>query len=128
MNAHRVEILHGAHGNDISRSVPDGFKLNFLPPGNAPLHQNLVNGGQSQTVVGDDGQFLRGGSNAAAAAAQGIGRADNDGVADFFRSPGGFFQGFGGGRGNHRLPHGRQGFPELLPVLGLFNCLNGRAQ
>ena len=128
MNAHRVEILHGAHGNHVSRSVPDGFKLNFLPAGNAPLHQNLVNGGQGQTVVGDDGQFLRSGSNAAAAAAQGIGRADNDGVADFFCNPGGFFQSFGSGGGNHRLTHGRQGFPELLPVLGLFNCLNGRAQ
>ena len=128
VNAHRVEILHGAHGNHVSRSVPDGFKLNFLPAGDAPLHQNLVNGGQGQTVVGDDGQFLRSGSNAAAAAAQGIGRADNDGVADFFCNPGGFFQSFGSGGGNHRLTHGRQGFPELLPVLGLFNCLNGRAQ
>ena len=53
MDAHRVDVLHGAHGDGVVLAVPDDFELDFLPPCYALLHQDLSDGRQTQAVDAD---------------------------------------------------------------------------
>ena len=53
VDAHRVQVFHGADGDHVVLGVPDHLKLDFLPAGNAFFHQNLGNGGEAQAVAGD---------------------------------------------------------------------------
>ena len=62
--------------------VPHDLELDLLPAGDALLDQHLVHRGQAQAVVGDLMQLLLVVADAAAGAAQGKGRTDNDGIAD----------------------------------------------
>ena len=85
VHAHGIHVFHGAHGNHIAQVVAHGFKLDFLPAGNALFHQDLMNGGKVQTVARDLQKLFRGFADTAAGAAQGIGRAHNDGIPDVLR-------------------------------------------
>ena len=128
VDAHRVKVLHGADGDHVAGTVPQGLKLDLLPAGDAALHQNLVDGGLVQTTLGDLFQGDRVLGDAAAGAAQGEGGADDHRVADAFRDGKRLFQGLRRVRGDYRLAHGLQGIPKQLPVLGPVNGLNIRAQ
>ena len=82
MDAHRVEVFHGADGDHVAHAVPHGLKFDLLPAEDGPLHQDLGNGRSIQTGLGDDPQLRFVGSSAAAGAAQGKGGTDDDGITD----------------------------------------------
>ena len=128
VNAHGVEVLHGADGNDIAHAVPHGLKLDLLPAEDGPLHQDLGNGRGIQTGLGDDPQLRFVGSGAAAGAAQGKGRTDDNGIADPFGHLQGALHRFGNIGGDDRLTDLRHGFLEQLPVLSPGNSLGIGAQ
>ena len=128
VDADGVEVLHRADGDDIPGAVAHGLKLNLLPAGDALLHQDLGDGREIQPVAGDGGERLRGFGDAAAGAAEGIGRADDDGIADFV-SDGERLRDIGGrGGGDHRLAHGGKGLAEALAVLGALDALDVGAE
>ena len=82
VDAHGVEVLHGADGDHIAHAVPHGLELDLLPAEDGPLHQNLGNRRGIQTGLGDDPQLRFVGSGAAAGTAQGKGGTDDDGITD----------------------------------------------
>ena len=43
VNADGVKVFHGANGDDVALAVPHDFKLNFLPAGDAPFDEDLMN-------------------------------------------------------------------------------------
>ena len=128
MHTYRVNVLHGAHRHYVAQAVPHDLKLDFLPPGNAALHQNLGNGRQAQAVFGNLLQFRAVLADTAAAAAQGVCRAHNDRIADFLRKGqrvGDILHHLAGDTG---LADGFHGFLEFQPVLRLLDGFTGSAQ
>ena len=83
MDAHGVDVLHGADLDDVAGGVPHDLELDLLPAGDAPLDEHLVNPGQVQAAVTDLPQRDLIIGDAAAGAAQGIGGTNDHGVADF---------------------------------------------
>ena len=128
MNADRVYVLHRADGNDVALGIAHGFKLDLFPAGDAALYQDLGDGGGVQTGPGNDAHFSFIGSDAAAAPAQGIGGAHDDGIADIIGSLQGVLQGLGDLGRHAGLVDGQHGIPELLPVFRLLDGLDGGAQ
>ena len=128
MHAHRVQVLHRAHGDGVALAVPHDFKLDLFPAGNGLFHQDLGDGGQRQAVGSGFPQLLLVAHNAAAGAAQGEGGTDDDRVADLHGKGLGVLHSghhFGGDAGLANLLHG---VLEDLPVLGLVNGFGGSAQ
>ena len=82
MDAHRVDVLHAADGDDVASAVPHDFKFDFLPACDTAFDQNFMDTGQLQTTVADLPQHELVIGDAAAGAAQGIGGTDDDGQAD----------------------------------------------
>ncbi len=117
VDPHRVQVFHGADGNDVARAVPHGLELNFLPAEDGLFNEHLGDGGGVQPRLGDDPQLRLIGGGAAARAPQGEGGADNDGIAN----PGGRLQsalhGLRDVGGDDRLADLRHGLLEELPVL-----------
>ena len=85
MDAYGVDVLHGTDRNHVSGGVPHDLELDLLPAGNAPLDQHLAHPAEVNSAVGDllQGALVVG--DAAASAAQGVGRADDDRIADLSR-------------------------------------------
>ena len=121
VHAHRVDILHIADGNHIACPVPHYLILDFLPAGNAALHQHLSHTGETQAIFQNQGALLRVAGNAAAGTAQSVGRAKHHGISDF----GGDFQALlhilHNVRGSDGLADFLHGLLEHLPVLGLLD-------
>ena len=128
MNADRVHVFHRADSDNISLRIAHGFELNFLPACDTFLHQDLGDGGGIETSAGQGAHFLLVICDAAAAAAQRIGRTDNDRVTDFLRRGEGFLQRFRNAGGHTRLADIQHGFPELFPVFRFFNGFDGRSK
>ena len=128
MDAHGVEVLHGADGDHIAHAVPHGLKLDLLPAEDGPLHQNLGNRRGIQAGLGDDAQLRLIGGGTAACAAQGKGGTDDDGIADAVRHLQGVLHRLGNVRGDDRLADLRHGFLEKFPVLSPGNDLGVGAQ
>ena len=128
VHAHGVDVLHGADLDHISGGIPHDLELDLLPAGDAPLDQHLPHPGEVDAPVGDLPQAGLVIGDAASGAAQGVGRADNDRVAD------------GSGKGHrilHALHHvahhagladGFHGVLEALPVLRLADGFGRGAQ
>ena len=85
MYTNRIDIFHVADCNAVARTVTHHLVLDFLPAGNAALHQHLAHAGQAKTVFKNLTQLCRVVCNAAAGAAQCIGRAQNHRKPDFLR-------------------------------------------
>src|SRR5699024_5305047 len=82
VHAHGVDVLHGAHSDHVARAVPHDLELDLLPAGDAPLDEHLAHAGEVDATVRD---LLQRGAvvgDAAAGAAQGVGGADDDRIAD----------------------------------------------
>ena len=75
---------------------------------------------------GKQGSFVL--TDAAARAAQGVGRADDHGIADFPSGALGAVQGFGDSGRHAGLTDRLHGIAELFPVLRFFDGHYGRAQ
>ena len=128
VHAHGVQVLHGADGNGIARAVPHDLELDLLPPGDALFHQHLGNGRKGQAVGGNLPQLFRAVDNAAAGAAQGKGRADDNRVADFSGKSLRVLHGGDHLAGHAGLADALHGVLKELPVLRLINGLRARAQ
>ena len=87
-----------------------------------------MNRGGVQTAPGDGPELLLICGDAAAAAAQGIGRTDNDRIADILRGPERRVQRFRDLGRNAGLADGLHGIAEFFPVLRFFNGVDGGAQ
>ena len=116
VDAHRVQILHGAHGNHIAHAVPHGLELDLLPAEDGLLHQHLGDGRGVQAGAGDDPQFVRVIGRAAAGAAQGEGGPHDDGVADPVGHLQSALHGLGDVRGDDRLADLGHSLLKELPV------------
>ena len=123
VDAHGVQVLHVADGDDIALVVTHHLILDLFPARNALFHEDLVDGRQTQAVGADLDQLLAGLADAAAGAAHGKGRTDDDRVTDAVGAGQGILQrldDFGGDDGLVQLLHG---LLEQLAVLGAVNSL-----
>ena len=68
--ADRVEVLHGADGDDVALAVAHYLELDLLPAGDALLDQDLSDRRKTQSVGGDLVEFLGSLRDTAAGAAQ----------------------------------------------------------
>ena len=77
-----VEVFHVADGDAVVSAVADDFEFDFLPAGDAAFDQDLADQAVLQAFRADIVQFLIIVGNTAARAAQGIGRTDDERIAD----------------------------------------------
>ena len=117
MDAHGVQVLHGAHGDDVAHGVSHGLKFDLFPAEDGLFDQDLGDGRGIQAGAGNDAQLLGIAGRAAAGAAQGEGRAHDDGIADALRHRQGILHGLGDVRGDDRLADLGHSLLEELPVL-----------
>ncbi len=118
VDADGVDVLHIADGDAVAVAVPHHFVLDFLPAGDAALNQDLVHAAAVQPDRRDAPQSLLVGRDAAAAAAERVGRAHHHRVADGFGGLDALVQAFGDDALRHRLPDARHRLFKQLPVLG----------
>ena len=128
MDADRVHVLHGADGDHIPLRVTHGLELDLFPAGDALLNEDLGDGGGVEAAPGDLAHFFLVRGDAAAAAAQGVGGTHDHGIADLLCDGEGFFQRFRDAGGYAGLADGLHGITEFLPVLRLFDGVDGRAE
>ena len=128
MYAHRVEVFHGAHGDDVAHAVPHGLELDLLPAEDVLFHQHLVDGAGLQAARGHGLQLAGVVGHAAAEAAQGKGGTDDDGIADALCDGQGGLHIVGDVRGDRGLADGVHGLLEQLAVLGLVDGLGTGTQ
>ena len=128
MDAHGVDVLHGADLDHVAGGVPQDLELDLLPAGDGALDEDLAHAAEMDAPVGDLPQALLVVGDAAAGAAQGVGGTDDDGVVDLVGE---------GHGGVHRLHHvgddagltdGLHGVLEALAVLRLADGLGGGPQ
>ena len=84
MNADRVEVFHGADGNDVALAVTNNFKFNFFPAADTLFNQNLCDWGEPQTVFADVTQHFFVVCNPAACTAEGECRTNDNRIVNFF--------------------------------------------
>ena len=128
MDAHGVDILHGADGDHVAGAVPHHLELDLLPAGDAPLNEHLAHPAEIDAPFGD---LLQGGpvvGDAAASAAQGVGGADDDRVADLFGEIHRVLYAFHHQGGDAGLVNGLHAVLKALAVLRLADGLGGGAQ
>ena len=128
VDAHGVDVLHGADGDDVAGGVPHDLELDLLPAGDAPLDEHLVDPGQVQAAVADlpQGDLVVG--DAAAGAAQGIGGADDHRIADLVGEGHGVLHGVDHLGGDAGLADGLHAVLEALAVLRLVDGGGASAQ
>ena len=83
MYADRIEIFHGADGDDVALAVTDHLKLDFFPAADALFDQNLCDRRKTQTVLGDVAEHFFIVCDTAACAAQCICRTQYNRITDF---------------------------------------------
>ena len=125
MHAHRVDIFHVADRNAVSGAIPHYLILDFLPSGDAALHQHLSHTGKPQAVFQDLNQFLLVVGNAAAAAAQSVGGTKYHRITDGVGEGDAVLHGTHHQRRRHRLPDLFHGILKFLTVLRFLDGLGG---
>ena len=128
VDAQRVHVLHVAHRDAGVAGIPHDLVLNFPPALQVAFHQHLGDGAEVQGPPSDGLGLLRGVGHTAAGAAQGVGRPQDDGIAQVPRRGQDLFHGVAGAAFQHRLADFPHEFPEEVPVLCAADGLQGRAQ
>ena len=128
MDAHGVDVLHGADLDDIARRVPHDLELDLLPAGDGALDEDLAHPAEVDAPVGDLPQTGLIVGDAAAGAAQRIGGADDDRIADAPGEGHGILHGLHHVGGDAGLPDLLHGVLKALAVLRLADGLGGGAQ
>ena len=82
MYAHRIDVFHVADGDGVALGVAHDLIFDLFPAGDALFDQDLIHAGVHDTGRGDLAQFVPGVGDAAARAAEGIRRTDDDRQAD----------------------------------------------
>ena len=126
VNAQRVEILHGCHGEATVVLVADALELYLFPAFQRFLDQNLR--GEGEGALGQLHEGFLVGADARAKTAQGVGRAYHDGEAYLTGS----FQGvvhvlYGMADGNLQV-HLGQLLDKQVAVFSVHDGLDTRAQ
>ena len=128
VDAYGVDVLHAADGDGVVVGVPHDLKFDLLVALDGLLHQNLMDGGESEGVETDFHQLVFIVGEAAAGAAESKGGTKHHRIAD---APGGFLgflQRVGNLGGDDRLADGLAQLLEKLPILGALDGLAGGAQ
>jgi len=122
VDTHRVDVLHGADGDDVAGGVPHDLELDLLPAGDAPLDEHLVDPGQVQAAVRDlpQGDLVIG--DAASGAAQGVGGTDDHGIADLIGEGDSVLYGVDHLGGDAGLT---DGFHAVLKTLAVLRLVDG---
>jgi len=85
VDAHRIDVLDEADSDLLSLGVADDLQLQFFPAQNGFLDEDLVDEAGGQPPAGDRSQLLDVEDGAAAGAAHGVGRTDDDRVPELLR-------------------------------------------
>ena len=85
MDAHRVDVFDEADGDLPAVRVADDFELELFPAEDALLDQHLTDQARAQAAGADGAEFLDVVDDAAAGAAHGVRRTQDDRVAEFGR-------------------------------------------
>ena len=91
VDAQRVEVLHGSHGEAVVVRIADALELDFLPSLEALFHQHLRCKGEGTLCYFYESLLI--GADTGTQATQCIGRTDHDRVADAACSCDGIFHG-----------------------------------
>ena len=94
MDADRVDIFHGADDDAVIRAVAHDFEFDFFPARDAAFYEDLIDRGEFDAAVCDFFHLIAVVCDAAAGAAQGVSRTDDDRVADPVSKGDGWFQFF----------------------------------
>ena len=121
MNAHGVEVFHGADRYDVARTVAHCLKLDLLPAGDAFFNKYLRDRGHIKAGLGYCKQLRLVFGYTAAGAAQGKGGADDDGVTYLTGYTKRGLNVVCNVAGNAGLAYLTHGVAEKLPVLCLVN-------
>ena len=123
MHAHRIEVFNGADNDAVVRLVAHDLHFKFLPAQKRFFDQNFRNGRQLQPAPRHDFKFLAIIGNAAARAAQGVGRADDQReTPDALGHGARFLQIMGRAADGHIQPDGEH---EVLENLAVLAALDG---
>ncbi len=128
VDADGIDIFHGAYDDAVVRPVAHDFKFDFLPAGHASFDQNLRNRGELQPARRDFFHFIAVVRNAAARAAERVGRTNDDRVTNAIRKFHGRFQFFKNIRFRDRLRNFFHRFFEKLAILRVLDGVERRAQ
>ena len=126
MYADRVNVLHVADGDGVALVVAHDLVLDFLPAGDALLDKDLVNAGVHDAGGRDLAQLLPGVGDAAAGAAEGVRRTDDDRQTDLAGEIDRVLDRVNDLGGDDRLADLLHGVLEHLAVLRL--CDGGRVR
>ena len=77
VHPHRIEVFDAAHNHDVVGQIAHHLQLEFLPAEQRLLNQDLGDGAGIQAAFADGGILLRVVGDAATAATEGEGRADD---------------------------------------------------
>ena len=83
MHAHGIDVFHVADRDAVSGAVAHHLIFDFLPAGDAALHQNLTHTGETQAVCQNLLQLHLVMGDTAAASSQRIGGTQHHRIADF---------------------------------------------
>ncbi len=126
MDAEGVEVLHRGHGEAVVAGVADALELYLLPPLQALLHEHLGREGEGALRYLAEGLLV--GTDTAAQAAQRVGRADHDGIADAAGRRDGLLHRLAGMARRHLQPGLAHLAYEEVAVLGVHDGLHAGPQ
>ena len=123
VNAHGVDVLDGADDDGVALAVADDLHLELLPAQERFLDEDLGGGRGVEPGQRDALQGLGPLGDAAAGAAEGEGRADDERPgADGLGGGAGLGKGVGGAGAREIQADGKHGFLELLAILGALDA------
>ena len=125
VHAYRVDIFHITYSNAVAVAIPHYLVLDLFPSRDAALYKHLPHAGETQAVLQDLHKLLPVVGDTAAAAAQRVGRAQDNRVANLLRELDTVLHIFHHERGSHWLADLLHGSLELQTVLRLLNGLGG---
>ena len=119
VDADRVDVLHRADRDHVALAVAHRFKFYFFPAVDIFFDEDLTDRRRGDTRRGDRFQFLRAVRDAAAAAAERVRGADDDGISDRLGDLQRFFDVVRRVRRDRRFADRRHRVLEELPVFRL---------
>ena len=128
VDAHRVDVLHRTDGDGGVVRVAHHLELDLLVALDALLHQHFMDGGEVQGIPHHVLHLLRIVDEAAAGAAQGERRAQDDRIADPFGRREALLEAVADLGRDHGLVDGQAQLLEEFAVLRLLDVLEGSPQ